>query len=341
MATVELAIGLSAQNKQIVDQRASAFAGKGHRGRDAFAGWSGDGEGEVAFSSETESSHARSVFNEQGCVHGSSHDGHVANVAGVDDAGMAISMFGLLCALDSLFEVTAANEGNEGHHLFGLNEGVVETGLTVEKFDGGSDRSSGGLCEFDGVLAEQFFAWSEVFICPFSDDLEGCAGQSIDFGGLESHSTSAGHCIHHRVENAIDDEDFFFGDAQKVIVVGRALDDATRCEVEVCCFVDDDRWVSWSGDDGSFTAIERGAGHRRSTGDADQSDFAMFEELLCGFEGWFADEADDIIDADLSANGFVEASHTFGGDLASAWVRVYHEGVATCDHTYGVTGDGG
>ncbi len=118
------------------------------------------------------------------------------------------------------------------------------------------------------------------------------------------------------------------------------MDDAASGEVKVCCFVDDNGWVTWSCDDGSFAAIESSTGDGRSPGNADQSDLAMFEELLGCFEGWFTDQADDVVDTNFGADGLIESPNTFGSDFASARVRVYNEGIATSDHTYGVTGDG-
>jgi hypothetical protein len=259
----------------------------------------------------------------------------------VDDACVAVTMLGLLSAFDCFFEVRAADEWDEGHHLFCLNEWVIETCFAEEKFDGRIDATSCGFREFDRVLTEQFFAWSEVFVGTFADDLHCSTGKAIDFGALQTDGAGSAHRIHHGIENAIDNEDFFFCDTQKVVVVRCALDDTSGGEIKVSGFIDDDRRVSGTGDNSTFSAVESSASDGGSAGHADQSDLAMLEELLRGIESWFTDQADDVVDADFCANRFVESSHTFGSDFAAAWVWIHYESVPAGDHADGVAGDGG
>ena len=59
---------------------------------------------------------------------------------------------------------------------------------------------------------------------------------------------------HARRTLRLDDEDFFLGDAQQVVVVGRAGDDGPGGAVEVGRFVDDDRRIARPGDDGPLAA---------------------------------------------------------------------------------------
>ena len=54
---------------------------------------------------------------------------------------------------------------------------------------------------------------------------------------------------HQLIEDRIDSEDFLFGDAQQVVVIGPTLNDAPCGTVEIGRLVDDDRRITRSGDD--------------------------------------------------------------------------------------------
>ena len=216
---------------------------------------------------------------------------------------------------------------------------MILGGFTVEEFDRGIDAQSNGFGQLGGVLSEQFFACCVMLVGSLSDDLQGGSRQAIDLGLIESDRTGTAHCIHHRIEDAVDDEDFFFGDAQQVVIVRGTLDDASGGQIQIGGFIDDHRWIAWSGDDGAFAAVEGSAGNGRSTRHADQSDLAMLEELLCRFECWLADQADAIVDPDFGSDRLVESAHTLGSYLASARVRIDHQGIPTGDHADGIAGD--
>src|SRR4051812_9977893 len=47
---------------QIIHHHTAAGAGEGFRVRDAFAGWRGDGETQISFTTEAQSRHARAVL---------------------------------------------------------------------------------------------------------------------------------------------------------------------------------------------------------------------------------------------------------------------------------------
>jgi hypothetical protein len=178
-----------------------------------------------------------------------------------------------------------------------------------------------------------------MLVGSLSDDLQGGCRQAIDLGLIESDRTGTAHCIHHCIEDAVDDEDFFFGDAQQVVIVRGTLDDASGGQIQIGGFIDDDGWVAWSGDHGAFAAVEGSSGNGRSARHADQSDLAMFEELLCRFECRLTYQADAIVDADFRSDRLVESANTLRSYLASARVRIDHKGIPTGDHADGVAGD--
>jgi hypothetical protein len=59
------------------------------------------------------------------------------------------------------------------------------------------------------------------------------------------------------VENRFHDEHFLLSNTQQVVVVCRALDDATGRSIEVGRFIDNYRRVAWTGDNRSLAAIQR------------------------------------------------------------------------------------
>ena len=74
------------------------------------------------------------------------------------------------------------------------------------------------------------------------------------------------------IENLLDGEDLLLGDAQQVVVVGAALDDAAGGAIEVGRFIDHHRRIARPGDDRPLGLLHGRPGHGRPAGDADQVD---------------------------------------------------------------------
>jgi hypothetical protein len=114
-----------------------------------------------------------------------------------------------------------------------------------------------------------------VLVFAFADLDDRIFGKRFDLATAEPHSAGPLHCGHHRVEDAIHDEDFLFGDAKQVVVVRAALDDRAGGVVEIRRLVNDNGRITRPGDDCPLTGFERRAGDRRSPRDADHVDPAV------------------------------------------------------------------
>ncbi len=248
-------------------------------------------------------------------------------------------LVGLLSECDSLIEIAASNEREKWHHLFGLNKGMILGGLAEDDEHAWVDRLASGRSQFVRVLTEQFFLGSVVDIVSFTDFGKGGVSKAFDFGGIESNRTGTFHRRHHGVENRGDHEDLFLSDAKQVVIEGSSVDDASSCAIEIRGFVHNDGRVAWPCDDGAFPAIEGSSRDGWSAGDANQRNASMFEELLCGLEGGFADQRDQVVDTEICMDRLIESSDPFCSHLLSAGVRVHHDSVSGCDHADRITGD--
>ena len=95
-------------------------------------------------------------------------------------------------------------------------------------------------------------------------------GQGVDLGAVSRTAPARSIAAIMRVEDLFDDEDFLFGDAQQVVVVGAALDDRAGGAIQVGRFIDDDRRIARPGDDRPFRLLHGRAGDGRPAGDAEQ-----------------------------------------------------------------------
>ncbi len=141
------------------------------------------------------------------------------------------------------------------------------------------------------------------------------------------------------IHDAGDDEDFFFSDAEQIVVVCTALDDAARRAIEIGRLVHHNRRISGASDNSALARLQRGFCDSRPAGNTNQLDAAMLEHRISAFERWFGDQTDEIINAEIVVDCLVEAAHAFGGDLLAARMGIDDERIPTGDHAHGITRD--
>ena len=65
----------------------------------------------------------------------------------------------------------------------------------------------------------------------------------------------------------------------------------------------------------------------------------MLEQRLGGFECWFGDHTNQVVDPNFASDFFVESSNTFGGDQFSGRMRIDDDRISASQHADGVAGD--
>ena len=191
------------------------------------------------------------------------------------------------------------------------------------------------------VFADEVLVGDVVLVLALADRGDRQLRELVDLRRVEPHGAVALEGGHQLVARRRDAEHFLLGDAQQVVVVGGALDDALRGVVEVGRFVDDDRRIAGAGDDRPLAAVERRAGDGRAAGDADRRDAAVLEQRVGRVERRLGDDADEVVDPQVAVDRLVEPADALGGDALAAGVRVDDHRVAAGDHAHGVAGDRG
>ena len=156
---------------------------------------------------------------------------------------------------------------------------------------------------------------------------------------FEPHGAGPLHGRHQPVEYLLDGEDLLLGDAEQVVVVGAALDDAAGGAVEVGRFIDDDGRIARPGDDRPLRLLHGRPGHARPAGDADQVDVGMLEQGVGRFERRLGDDAHQVVDAQVAVDRLVVAADALGRHAPAARMRIEHHRVARGDHADRVAGD--
>ena len=180
-----------------------------------------------------------------------------------------------------------------------------------------------------------------MLVFPLADLRDGNLRQAIDFVGREADGSGPFHGGHHLVEDLGHHEDFLFGDAEQVVVVGGPADDGPGGPIQLGRLVDHHGGIARTGHDRSFPAVEGCAGDRRTSRHADQGDVAMLEDGLGGLQRGLGDDADQIVDAEVLGDRLVESPHAFRRDPLAAGVGIDDQRVAGGDHVDGVAGEGG
>ena len=109
-----------------------------------------------------------------------------------------------------------------------------------------------------------------VLLLAFADRGNRGFREGLDFGRIEPHRAGAFHGRHHPVENRLHDEDLLFGDAEQIVVVRTAFDDAACGAVEIGGFIDDDGRIARPGDDRPLGLLHGRLGDARPAGDDEQ-----------------------------------------------------------------------
>ncbi len=203
------------------------------------------------------------------------------------------------------------------------------------------DRLADGLRQHGGVLAQQFLGGHIVALVSFAHGGNGHAGEGLDFAGVQPHGPGPFHGLQHLVEHLVDHKDFFFGDAEQVIVVGTALDDGASGPVQVGRFVDHHRGIAGTGDDGPFAAVQRRSSHGGAAGNADHFDAAVSENGVGRFQGRFRDHADQVVDPQIAVDRLVEPPHPLGRHSFATGMRVDHQRITARDHADRIAGQRG
>ena len=162
--------------------------------------------------------------------------------------------------------------------------------------------------------------------------------QSIDLGRIESIGIMTTHRVHQRIKNLFYSKDFFFTDAQEVVVIGRPLDDRRGGVFEAGCFIDNHRRITWSGDDRLLAALHRSPGYGRSTSHAQQSNTTMSEDCRRSLKRWLFDNRDQIFQTSRLVDRPVKAANPFAGNPGTTRVRIHDHRVSSGDHVHNVSG---
>ncbi len=176
----------------------------------------------------------------------------------------------------------ARTNGNERHHLFDTDEGMMLVRFTEDQFDRGRHVDAGRLGQERRVLSDKVLAGGVVLVIANLDDR--LAGQLRDLCGVEfdrhRRVASPPSCRRRRCRR----RRLLSRRCRASCCRTRPLDDAACRVVQIGGLIDDDRRISGTGNDCSLAASQCRAADRRSTGDADQSDVAMFEQRLGRFQ---------------------------------------------------------
>ena len=140
-------------------------------------------------------------------------------------------------------------EGSFGHRSEELDK-IFSEG--VEAITAGTAEALATTYNFGQhhrILAEKILGRSVVFVLAFADLDDRVLRERFDLAGVQPHRAGPLHRLQHAVENAGDNENFFFGDAQQIVVVGPAANNASGGVVEIGRFIDDNGWIARTGDD--------------------------------------------------------------------------------------------
>ena len=140
------------------------------------------------------------------------------------------------------------------------------------------------------------------------------------------------HGIKQLVGDTGDHIRFLFADAEQVVVVGGAEDDALGGLLDPGRLVDHHGRITRAGHDSLFVAGHGSLGHTRAARDAQHLDVRVREDLPSGVERGFLEHADQVIEPGLLAN---RAGPPLCGDdrrFHARGVRVHHQRVTAGDH---------
>ena len=173
----------------------------------------------------------------------------------------------------------------------------------------------------------------------FADVRDRFFRESRDLVGGETVGAGAFHGVHHRVEDLIHDENLFFGQAEQIIVVGRAVNDRFGGTIQIGRFVHDHRRVSRAGDDRAFLLAEGHTTHSRAARHVDQIHERMREEFLDVLDLRLGQDRHQIVDPDRLVDRLVEHLDAQRRDFLPARVGAEHDRVAGGDHVDRVARD--
>ena len=160
----------------------------------------------------------------------------------MNDRGVSEAVFVFFRHRNRVIDVACADERQERHHLFDADERMMFVGLAEHHLRTRPERWSRPLVPGSWRLADEVLARRVVLVVADFDDR--LAGQFGNLLCVKFNRTGSSHRGHHGVENTFNDEHFLFSDAQQVVVIRPALDDALGSVVEVGRFVDNHRRVA-------------------------------------------------------------------------------------------------
>jgi hypothetical protein len=154
----------------------------------------------------------------------------------------------------------AADEGHERHHLLDGYERVRFVGFAEQQHRSRRHGPPGAAGQYGGVLAHEVLGRRVV---PVVADLDDRVAKSVrrSRGRSTAPHRPAPSLPSSASKTLIDDEHFLLGDAQQVVVVRGALDDAAGGAVQVGRFVDHHRRIAGPGNDRPLAAVQRRSSH--------------------------------------------------------------------------------
>ena len=249
-------------------------------------------------------------------------------------------MLGLDGFGDGGIHIGNTDDRDERHHLLLVHKDVVGLGLAEEELRGSGNVEADGFREHGGVAAHEVAVDDRVRATSAFTfwKNERLLGEGLDLLGVELDGSGLAEGLQEFVSNGGDDENLLLADAEKVVVVGSALDDRAGGGIEVGGFVNDHGRISWAGADGTLAGFHRGGNDGGTASDAEQFHMRVLAERVEGLERRLHDGREKVGDAGFFCDRLVVFADSDGGALRSGRVRVVGHGISGGDHVDRVAG---
>ena len=257
-------------------------------------------------------------------------------------AGVLVAVLGLDGFGNGGVHIGNSDNRDERHHLLLVHKDVVGLGLAEEELRGSGNVEADGFRENGGVAAHEVAVddWVRATSAFAFWKNERFIGEGLDLLGVELDGSGFAEGIQEFVSDGGDDENLLLADAEKVVVVGSALDDRAGGGIEVGGFVNDHGRISRAGADSTLAGLHRGGDDGWTAGDAKQFHMRVLAERIEGLERRLDDGGEKVGDAGFFRDRLIVFTDGDGGALRGGRVRVVGHGIAGGDHVDRVAGEG-
>jgi hypothetical protein len=161
---------------------------------------------------------------------------------------------------------------------------------------------------------------------------EGGFGELFDLAFVEPKGAVAGEGIHELIEKGLEDEHLFFSNAEEIVIVSSAENDALGGLFEATGAVHKDGRIAGTCANRPFPTLHGCLDDAGSAGDAEEFDVFVLANGVEGFECWGCDKAGDILDAEFAMDRLIKDPQCGGGAACSTGMRVKDCSIAGSDH---------